>query len=121
MGEYVDSIDFQAVLMVGENFVSIVRGQAPVLHMWKQDGLHDRIRREAEITDDTKHNLFVFVGKLRHRYPHMTVLEIGAGTGGTTRAFWPFSEDARVRIRTQIYPRVSFGRRARTPTSTTTA
>jgi len=83
--EFAESIDLQAVLTVGENLVPIVRGQVPALQVWKQDDLHDRIYRESKIINDTNHDLFVLVGQLCHRYPHMRVLEIGAGTGGSTK------------------------------------
>ena len=83
--EFAEHIDLQAVLTVGENLVPIVRGEVPPLQVWKQNGVHDRFYHQSSIVNDANHNLAVFTGQLSHRYPHMKVLEVGAGTGGSTR------------------------------------
>lgn len=83
--EFVEHVDLQAVLTVGENLVPIVRGEVPPLQVWKQNGVHDRFYHESSIVNDANHDLAVFAGQLSHRYPHMKVLEVGAGTGGSTR------------------------------------
>lgn len=83
--EFAEHVDLQAVLTVGENLVPIVRGEVPPLQVWKQNGVHDRFYHESSIVNDANHDLAVFAGQLSHRYPHMKVLEVGAGTGGSTR------------------------------------
>ena len=83
--EFAEHIDLQAVLTVGENLLPIVRGEVPPLQVWKQNGVHDRFYHESSIVNDANHDLAVFAGQLSHRYPHMKVLEVGAGTGGSTR------------------------------------
>ncbi|KAI0377622.1 hypothetical protein F5Y04DRAFT_291685 [Hypomontagnella monticulosa] len=82
--EFSESVDLQAILTVGEDLVRILRGEVPPLQVWNQNNLHNRFYHESSIINDTNHDLFILAGQLSHRYPHMRVLEVGAGTGGST-------------------------------------
>ncbi|KAI2630164.1 hypothetical protein GGS26DRAFT_598659 [Hypomontagnella submonticulosa] len=83
--EHSESVDLQAILTVGQDLVRILRRETPPLQVWNQNDLHNRFYHESSIINDTNHDLFVLAGQLSHRYPHMRVLEVGAGTGGSTR------------------------------------
>lgn len=80
------SIDVKLLHVVGENLPAAVRGETTILeHMlagnmldkWYQNGLGFE-----------RYNLFLarMVKQVTQRYPHARILEVGAGTGGATRA-----------------------------------
>ncbi len=71
---------------VGKNLASIARGITPALQVLLKDGMLDRLYVEGVGFADGNLDLGPLVKQLAHRYPRMNVLEVGAGTGGTTRA-----------------------------------
>ncbi|PKS11761.1 hypothetical protein jhhlp_001750 [Lomentospora prolificans] len=79
-----DSIDLRIMRAVGTNLESAMRQDMNILEaMMKDNMLNDfyatSLGMEAYLQDMAR-----MVGQLSHRYPHMNVLEIGAGTGGAT-------------------------------------
>jgi len=71
---------------VGENLAAAVRGETQILqHMFK-DNLLNRFYVESMGLRETTSFLARIVAQITHRYPHMDILEIGAGTGGATKA-----------------------------------
>ncbi|KAI0506256.1 hypothetical protein F5B22DRAFT_650963 [Xylaria bambusicola] len=81
-----DNNDMNILHAMGKNLVSIVRGTTPPLKVLTQDGMLDRLYVEGLGAKDGNEDLAVMVKQIAHRYPRMNVLEVGAGTGGTTRA-----------------------------------
>ncbi|WYZ35340.1 hypothetical protein EsH8_I_001616 [Colletotrichum jinshuiense] len=77
-------IDLQIVQAVGENLLGILRGNVPALQVMMQDGMLDRLYTEGLGCREANQDFATLTGQLGHRYPHMKVLEIGAGTGGAT-------------------------------------
>ncbi|KAK1975928.1 hypothetical protein LZ30DRAFT_693236 [Colletotrichum cereale] len=77
-------IDLQIIRAVGENLLEILRGTVPALQVMMQDGMLDRLYTEGLGCREANQDLAALAGQLGHRYPHMKVLEIGAGTGGAT-------------------------------------
>jgi acyl transferase domain-containing protein/nucleoside-diphosphate-sugar epimerase/SAM-dependent methyltransferase/NAD(P)-dependent dehydrogenase (short-subunit alcohol dehydrogenase family) len=71
---------------VGKNLAAIARGIMPALQVLLKDDMLDRLYVEGVGFADGNLDLGPLVKQLSHRYPRMKVLEVGAGTGGTTRA-----------------------------------
>ncbi|KAL2173703.1 polyketide synthetase [Thermothelomyces heterothallicus CBS 202.75] len=83
-----DSIEVELTHAVGENLAAAVRGETQILqHMFK-DNLLNRYYVEALGIRETTAFLARTVAQIVHRYPHMDILEIGAGTGGATKAIF---------------------------------
>nr|UBX54524.1 polyketide synthase [Aspergillus sp.] len=80
-----DNIDMNILHAMGKNLVNIVRGTTPPLKVLTQDGMLDRLYVEGLGARDGNIDLGVMVKQLAHQHPRMRVLEVGAGTGGTTR------------------------------------
>ncbi|KAL5325443.1 hypothetical protein ACEPPN_006568 [Leptodophora sp. 'Broadleaf-Isolate-01'] len=70
----------------GNNLLAIARGTVPPLQVLLKDDMLDRLYVEGVGFADGNLDLEILVKQLAHRYPRMKVLEVGAGTGGTTRA-----------------------------------
>jgi len=83
-GMHPGQIDLQLVEAVGENLLAIVCGTVPALQVMMQDNMLDKLYTQGLGCREANQDLAVLVGQLAHRYPHMKVLEIGAGTGGAT-------------------------------------
>lgn len=71
---------------VGKNLAAIARGIMPALQVLLKDDMLDRLYVEGVGFADGNLDLGPLVKQLAHRYPRMKILEVGAGTGGTTRA-----------------------------------
>lgn len=70
---------------VGENLPSVIRGETTILeHMTKESRL-DNYYKHALGFEAGNELITSMIAQLSHRYPHMNLLEIGAGTGGSTR------------------------------------
>ncbi|KAL5116716.1 hypothetical protein ACEQ8H_005328 [Pleosporales sp. CAS-2024a] len=80
------SIDVKLLEAVGENLPAAVRGQTTILeHMLPNNMLDDWYKKGLGFE---RYNTFLarMMKQLVHRYPHARILEIGAGTGGATKA-----------------------------------
>ncbi|KAL1801719.1 hypothetical protein ACET3X_002061 [Alternaria dauci] len=73
---------------VGSNLIPIARGTMPALQVMLKDDMLDRLYVEGVGFADGNLDLQPLVKQLAHRYPRMKILEVGAGTGGTTRAMF---------------------------------
>lgn len=78
--------DMNIIHAMGKNLVGIVRGIIPPLKVLTQDGMLDRLYVEGLGAQDGNVDLSAMVKQLSHQHPRMQILEVGAGTGGTTRA-----------------------------------
>ncbi|KAK3305955.1 polyketide synthetase [Chaetomium strumarium] len=84
--KYPGSIEVELSRTVGENLTASVRGETQILqHMFK-DNLLNRYYVEAMGLREPTGFLGRTVAQIVHRYPRMDILEIGAGTGGATKA-----------------------------------
>ncbi|KAI0202391.1 acyl transferase domain-containing protein [Astrocystis sublimbata] len=81
-----DNNDMNILHAMGKNLVSIVRGITPPLKVLTQDGMLDRLYVEGLGSKDGNVDLDNMIRQLAHQHPRMNIIEIGAGTGGTTRA-----------------------------------
>lgn len=83
---YLDSIDFKMVREIGENLVDIVRGDKSAIEVAMRDNLLNELYPNALGMKECTIYLARLIKQMTHRYPHLNVLEIGAGTGGSTKA-----------------------------------
>ncbi|OOQ90641.1 putative hybrid NRPS/PKS enzyme [Penicillium brasilianum] len=86
IAQYPDSIDLRIMHAVGENLPNVIRGQTTILeHMMKDNMLNDYYINALGFREYTAY-LARMVAQITNRYPHMNILEIGAGTGGATKS-----------------------------------
>ena len=85
IGKYPDSIDLQLMHAVGENLPAVMRGEMNMLEPMLQNNMLDRFYVDALGMQRYLRDLTRIAGQISHRYPHMNVLEVGAGTGGATK------------------------------------
>ncbi|CAI4215820.1 unnamed protein product [Parascedosporium putredinis] len=79
-----DSIDLRIMRAVGTNLESAMRQDMNILEAMMEDNMLNDFYATSLGMQDYLQDLARMVGQLSHRYPHMNVLEIGAGTGGAT-------------------------------------
>ncbi|TRX93304.1 hypothetical protein FHL15_005883 [Xylaria flabelliformis] len=83
---YRENGNVKIILAVGDNLPASVRGETTILeHMIKDDMLEQHYKKSlgAEVANEFLANM---MKQIIHRYPHAKILEIGAGTGGATKA-----------------------------------
>ncbi|KAL2756326.1 hypothetical protein ACRALDRAFT_1033186 [Sodiomyces alcalophilus JCM 7366] len=82
--EFGDEISLRAVHAIGQAYPDIVRGKVPPLQILMEDDVLNRLYKDCIGGQTANTQVGELVGQLAHRYPQMNILEIGAGTGGTT-------------------------------------
>lgn len=85
IAKYPDSLSMRLMHVVGEHLVPVVRGETTMLEYMLEDNLLNDFYVQAAGFDEYTESLTQQVNQLSHRYPHMNILEIGAGTGGATK------------------------------------
>jgi hybrid polyketide synthase/nonribosomal peptide synthetase ACE1 len=83
---YEEDGNVKIIRAVGDNLPASVRGETTILeHMIKDDMLEQHYKKSlgAEVANEFLANM---MKQIIHRYPHAKILEIGAGTGGATKA-----------------------------------
>ncbi|TLD18611.1 hypothetical protein PspLS_10350 [Pyricularia sp. CBS 133598] len=86
LDRYPDSPDLRLMRAVGENIVAVVKQETSMLEHMVEDSKLNNFYEFGEGFPRYTSYMAAFAGQLAHRYPHMKVLEIGAGTGGATKA-----------------------------------
>ncbi|KAK4211243.1 polyketide synthase dehydratase-domain-containing protein [Rhypophila decipiens] len=84
--EFSHVIDLQLLTRVGEKLADIATGKIQAIELGIADGLLEEYYRSSLGSDIYTSFLRKAVKQIVHRYPHCHFLEIGAGTGGATRA-----------------------------------
>ncbi|KAI1749216.1 PKS-NRPS hybrid [Xylaria castorea] len=87
LDKYPDNIDLRLMRAVGENMPAVVRGEITMLEPMLQDNMLNDFYVVAHGMPRYTAYLAAIASQIGHRYPHMHVLEIGAGTGGATKSF----------------------------------
>lgn len=82
--QYRGHVDMDLVTALGEGLVEIVRGTLPTLQVMMENDMLNRLYKEGLGFSQANHHLAGLVSRFAHRYPNINVLEIGAGTGGST-------------------------------------
>ncbi|OKL61272.1 hypothetical protein UA08_03198 [Talaromyces atroroseus] len=83
---YREDGNIKIIRAVGNNLPASVRGETTILeHMIKDDMLEQHYKKSlgAEVANEFLANM---MKQITHRYPHAKIFEIGAGTGGATKA-----------------------------------
>ncbi|GMG28405.1 unnamed protein product [Aspergillus oryzae] len=80
------SIDLEMMHAIGQCLPDVIRGRRPLLEVMMRDNLLNRFYTDGRLFVPL--NLYVAktVKAMIHKNPHMKILEIGAGTGATTKA-----------------------------------
>ncbi|KAL9121258.1 MAG: hypothetical protein Q9187_002183 [Circinaria calcarea] len=90
MDRYPDSIEMKLTRAVGENLPSAVRGETNILQHLLADNLLNSYYTDAMGLRECTDFLAKTIAQVVHRYPHMEILEIGAGTGGATKSIMKY-------------------------------
>ena len=86
MEAYADKIEVRLMRSVGENLAAAVRGETVILEHMLKDGMLNQYYVESLGLRQYTAFLTDVIAQITHRYPHMRILEIGAGTGGATKS-----------------------------------
>lgn len=82
--QYDGQIDLELIHCLGSKLPSIVRDSEPTLQVLKEGGMLESLYTQGLGVPETNGHLGALLDHLVHQYPGMQVLEIGAGTGGST-------------------------------------
>lgn len=77
-------IDMDLITALGEALPAVCRGTLPTLQVLMDNVMLNRFYKEGLGFPQANLHLASLVSRFSHRYPHIRVLEIGAGTGGAT-------------------------------------
>lgn len=80
------SIDLRLMRAVGESITSVFRHEMNILEAMTVDDMLGEFYRTALGMEHYMSGMVRMVRQLTHRFPHLDILEIGAGTGGATSA-----------------------------------
>jgi SAM-dependent methyltransferase/NAD(P)-dependent dehydrogenase (short-subunit alcohol dehydrogenase family) len=93
---YNGSVDLALLTAVGENLLSAVRGESEILEHMLKENLLGRLYTEGRGFSTCNGYVAGFMRQISHKYPRTRILEIGAGTGGTTSSVLDAIGDAYV-------------------------
>lgn len=79
-----NSVDLALLTAVGEGLPSVIRGESEMLEHMLKDNLLGRLYSEGRGFSACNQYMAHIMRKVTHKYPRARILEIGAGTGGTT-------------------------------------
>ncbi|RYP13804.1 hypothetical protein DL767_010583 [Monosporascus sp. MG133] len=91
---HLDSIELKFIHAIGNNIASVVRGQANLLEIVNKDDLLNRFYMEDSGCIEINGFVARAAKEIAFKFPHCNMLEIGAGTGGTTWSVLNQLEDA---------------------------
>ncbi|KAI1383554.1 hybrid PKS-NRPS PsoA [Hypoxylon trugodes] len=81
---YDGQIDLELIHHLGSNLPLIVRGSKLGLQALNEEERLRRLYQEGLGVPEINRHFKMLIDRLTHRYPRMRILEVGAGTGGTT-------------------------------------
>ncbi|KAG6354171.1 hypothetical protein INS49_004775 [Diaporthe citri] len=81
-----ECLDLKMVNTVGQQIPAVLRGETTMLEHLLHDDLLSRYYRESLGMRDYTGYLARGVKQLTHRFPNMTILEVGGGTGHATKS-----------------------------------
>ena len=79
-------VDLRLIHAVGRNLVSVVRGETQLLEVMLEDNMLNRFYMEGHGFSVVNDGIATAVKQITYKHPQVKILEIGAGTGGTTRS-----------------------------------
>ncbi|CZR52449.1 related to fusarin C cluster-polyketide synthase/NRPS [Phialocephala subalpina] len=83
--KHMDQVDVQLITTVGQNLLSVVRGQTNLLECMMKDDMLNRYYALGQQIKESNSSLSRTVGQIVHRYAGMKILEVGAGSGAVTK------------------------------------
>lgn len=83
---YESRVDMQLIHAVGRNLPSVVRGKTQLLEVMLEEDMLNRFYMEGYGFSVVNNSISSVIQQIVHKYPNVHILEIGAGTGGTTRS-----------------------------------
>ena len=101
-------VEGEALSRVGDSLTSILTGNVDPLSLLLEGGLLHRLYHDDSSLQCSAH-LSQFVKNLIFKSPYITVLEIGAGTAGTTLPLLQSLDKSKSFIRRYDYTDISFG------------
>ncbi|KAI9661732.1 MAG: putative Hybrid PKS-NRPS biosynthetic cluster [Bathelium mastoideum] len=78
-------IDLRLLAAAGDRIPDVVRGKTTMLEHMLKDDMLDLIYKKGIGFEKFNSYLAKMLKQITHRYPHMKIFEIGAGTGGATK------------------------------------
>ncbi|KAJ6080912.1 hypothetical protein N7499_005786 [Penicillium canescens] len=84
-----ESIDVKVLSAIGENLPAVIRGEKNLLEILMQDNMLGSFYAKTLGIDFYLGEIARMSRQISHRYPHLNVLEIGAGAGATTERVLP--------------------------------
>ncbi|KAJ5747124.1 uncharacterized protein N7511_008820 [Penicillium nucicola] len=85
----IDSIDIKALSAIGQNLCAMIRGEKNLLEILIQDNMLGSFHANTLGIDFYIGETARMARQISHRYPHLNVLEIGAGSGANTERILP--------------------------------
>ncbi|KAG4439443.1 hypothetical protein IFR05_005090 [Cadophora sp. M221] len=83
--KHLDQVDIQLITTVGQNLLSVVRGETNLLECMMKDDMLNRYYALGQQIKESNVSLSRAVGQVVHRYAGMKILEVGAGTGTVSK------------------------------------
>ncbi|KAK4176933.1 Nonribosomal peptide synthetase 14 [Triangularia setosa] len=87
--KYRERVDVRLIESVGENLPHVIKEGSNILEHMTKDDILSRFYEDGLGLAASNRWISRMVKQICHRYPHMNILEIGAGTGGSTRIILP--------------------------------
>jgi hybrid polyketide synthase/nonribosomal peptide synthetase ACE1 len=85
---YSHVIDVKLLNAIGENMIDIVTGEKEAIEVGMEDNMLTQFYEQSIGIQEHTAYLARLLKQIGHRYPHMNILEVGAGTGGITKAIF---------------------------------
>jgi hybrid polyketide synthase / nonribosomal peptide synthetase ACE1 len=86
LAKFPGQIDLEIITALGRNYPAIVQNRASHLDVLMENDMLTRLYQEGLGSPRGNSCLARIAAQIGHQYPHMKILEIGAGTGGTSKA-----------------------------------
>lgn len=83
---YPNQIEMRLITAVGKALPSFVTGKEPLLSVMLEDDMLGTLYKEGLGAPRINEIVSRVIKQIVHRYPNMRILEIGGGTGGTTKS-----------------------------------
>jgi len=83
---YSSRVDLRLIHAVGTNIASVVRGETQLLEVMLEDDMLNRFYMEGYGFSIVNDEIATVIERITFKHPQANILEIGAGTGGTTRS-----------------------------------
>ncbi|KAK8038627.1 Polyketide synthase-nonribosomal peptide synthetase [Apiospora rasikravindrae] len=82
---YLHVVDVQLLKAFGDNILEIATGRTQAIEVGMKDDMLSQMYQHGLGLEENTVFLARLVRQIVHRFPHMDILEIGAGTGGATK------------------------------------